>query len=526
MAKYIHFTITAKEHLKIGAFQRDDGNESANDFIAGSAIRGALIWKWVQKHGRPHLDLLNGSLKVYPGYPLAYGDITIPMFACYGGEKKQVKEKSGRPMDINSFLHDGKGENQVPVSYHYVTRKQEQLYTYKTKMVDRLHINKQVKSDQQDGKIFRYEAIAKGESFRCAIQAPETVLDEITAMLESEIFYIGGSRGSGYGRCAIESVSVTDNIEPYYGENFKDLQAPKNQSNTFYVYFLTDTIIYEEGKVRTDLSNGFIEKKLGVKATYKDGFVNIKPATTYNAMYRTNTVCYSAVSKGSILRYDYEGAIDLEKVQVIEAEGIGLRREDGFGYIKVLFDLPQTMKAQDKIESEKSKSFLKVDANDLAKHDQVLLEYMVKAIYEKRLTLALDGLIVDALKDQKIPTNAQSQLGKIHSILEDGTRDELSDYLEHMKSKHKLKAWQLLGKIRFELSKEQSKSNLQEMLFDYANRNNNSVLKVLEKDVQPVSIGIYRYPNDSNKSQASREAQKLFLIKLVRVMIRMKGGVL
>src|SRR5690606_26606484 len=77
----------------------------------------------------------------------------------------------------------------------------------KVEKVSNLHINKR----KEKNILFRYEAIKKGQVFGGIIKAEEdTYVDEIVNLLEDEIIYIGGSKGSGYGKCIIEDVQVLD----------------------------------------------------------------------------------------------------------------------------------------------------------------------------------------------------------------------------------------------------------------------------------------------------------------------------
>ena len=53
-------------------------------------------------------------------------------------------------------------------------------------------------------------------------------------------------------------------------------------------------------------------------------------------MYHTNTVCYTSVSKGSLFKYKVNEKIDPDKIKKLTLDGIGLRKENGYGQITIL----------------------------------------------------------------------------------------------------------------------------------------------------------------------------------------------
>jgi len=102
-----------------------------------------------------------------------------------------------------------------------------------------------------------------------------------------------------------------------------------------YIYFLSDAILYYDGKVNTYIPENELKEMLGIegKCEYVESYSGLGVAASYNTLYRTNTVCYTAVLKGSVIKYRVEGKINPDRIKKLASEGVGLRREDGYGQI-------------------------------------------------------------------------------------------------------------------------------------------------------------------------------------------------
>jgi len=523
MYKYLIFDIEAIEHLKIGGFNRDETNESANTYITGSTLRGALIWKWLQKFGEPlPKEWVNGTMKVYNAYPLYNGKMGLPMPACFGGDKKEMKSEI-EVLKLENFLTEGKKENQLPYRFkEYLVLEGNKAEVYNTRMVDRLHINKKIKSNTEDMKMFRYEAIAKGEKFRSAIQVTSAYSQKIKALLEKEQFYIGGARGGGYGRCAISHVVEANSLEAYYGQGLKGTKEEVKVPEKIYIYFVSDTILYYEGTVCSTIPPSVIQQQLGLSSEpiLVNHQITLTTATTFNGMYKTNTIHYSAVAKGSLLVYEVVGALPSETaIQTLEETGIGLRREDGLGMIQVLTSMPTHIHLTKKEQNQE----VDIEFNDLSLEEKKEVEYIAKSVYHTRRGERIHELIVKAYQSNRnLP---KTQLGKVSNLLE-GRHDldikkRLKAYLAHMKDKKGKHAWHKLAGVK--LSLEGKRSTLQALLEDFANGSkDNEVLEEVIRKIQPVTIGQITYPSQTNRVEKEM-SKKLFIAKYLHLLIRLKG---
>ena len=79
--KYINFTITTLEPLKMGSHNISEGTALALDYIAGSAIRGAVMEAYLRRYRADlernktlKLNLLK-NLRFLNAYPVADGGL-------------------------------------------------------------------------------------------------------------------------------------------------------------------------------------------------------------------------------------------------------------------------------------------------------------------------------------------------------------------------------------------------------------------------------------------------------------------
>lgn len=525
MHKYLSFDIEAIDNLKLGKFERDPNNEYTYSYIPGSVIKGAIIWKMVYKFGGIDKKIINGDTIFNNAYPIINNLASIPMMECYGGDKQTIKSKS-LEIEINNFFM-GKEENMIPYrGYEFTVYDDSKLLGYTPKKVENMHINKKASLSGDDIKLFRYEAIAKGENFRGYIKTDENYAETMIDILKEEIMYFGGSRGSGYGKCKITNIK-------YLEENSykSDFDIDKN----LYIYFLSDAILYYEGKVNSYIPEKELRDMLDIKGCckYVESFASLTTAASFNSLYNTNTICYTAVSKGSIIKYKVNEKVSAEKIKELTIKGVGLRREDGYGQIAILKDI------KDKITITKYISNNRSDIPtipELNKEDEELLIKILKNIYYKKIELEIELMIIDSIKNkEESGTKLASQVGKLMDIfknantMDDGSsfKVKLKEYLEHMQGKKGKKIWHELTEIEISNEKDKMrKSNLQRLLIDFVNDQPNFILTNVEKIIceGKVALGKYYYPNELQCNSILLNAKIKFLLGLFKYYLNLKEG--
>jgi len=541
--KYIQFDILAVDNLKLGKFDRDANNWYSHSYIPGSVIKGAIVWNLVQKKGNVDKKLLDGDTIFYNAYPLAGGKHTIPMLQGYIGDKQEIRSKKADIRLYNSFDRE-RNENDIPYNnYEFIIydKDNNRFKGYNTQLIEKLHINKKDARDGNKTLMFRYEAVKKGERFRGYIRADEAFADDIFSILDEGVLYFGGSRGSGYGKCEISNIRYVPAVELF--ESDTDIY------DDLYIYFLSDAILYYGGRVHTFIPEDVLKEKLDIKGECKfvSSFINLDRAATYNNMYHTNTVCYTSVSKGSILKYKVSEKIAPEKIRELVSNGIGIRKEDGYGQIALLGKIPDEVYVSGYGESTVvagNTSICNPAEIVLNDDDKDVINSILKKIFYKRTALKTEKMVINLInsrgKNEEIE-GIQTQAGKILNLFQNSVyksqaefKQELREYLSHMESKRGKEAWHKIRRIVFDYNAEEADKSkktrnkttldLQTLLTDFADGKSNAVFDELNRFAEEgIWLGEFKYPGEAEREEVIYHLQQGFFISLLGHFLRIKG---
>ncbi|HOQ17576.1 MAG TPA: RAMP superfamily CRISPR-associated protein [Defluviitaleaceae bacterium] len=527
MHKCIQFDIQALEPLKLGKFERDSNNEYSYSYIPGSVVKGAVAWGLVEEKGFVPKEILNGSSIFYNAYPLLDGNPAIPMMQGYMGDKQEIRSNKDNVRVVHSF--NRKIENSIPLNnYEFVVKDAENeklLLGYNPGKIENLHINKKdALNDSSKLKMFRYEAIRKGECFRAYIRVPEEHYDDIVKILSKDYIYFGGSRGSGYGKCRVTGIKEVSAVCLYES----DLDIKED----LYIYFLSDAILYYDGKVNTYIPENELKEMLGIegKCEYVESYSGLGVAASYNTLYRTNTVCYTAVLKGSVIKYRVEGKINPDRIKKLASEGVGLRREDGYGQIAVLGKIQDDMV----VSRYRKNDIVEKSDIELTDEDKRVVNMILCNIFKTRSKLQIEKMVIELLKDVNRPQESlQSQIGKLLNIFQNGfyqTEDDfrkyLNEYLEHIRKKKGKDVWHKLYDFTVANTLDKSSSerlSIQKMLEDFVQNKSNSVFREIENIVSKgITLGRCQYPVESQKAQVLYNLKMGFFISFFEYCLRLK----
>ena len=215
MGKYIQYDIENLEEIKIATTVNQSDTQFSRSFISGSNVRGAFISEYIKskkiedlnKHESRKL-LLMGGVKFLNAYPIAQEERSVPFPNCYYGLKDDIKE-GNMPLNIVRFSEviklkekdEEKNYTKIKGKEFGVLINSDDLGEVKVSKKEYLHIRKPKLRDE-DNKLFRYEVIESNTKFRGYIKVEDEYEDSITDIkdiLTKSDFYIGGSKGSGYG---------------------------------------------------------------------------------------------------------------------------------------------------------------------------------------------------------------------------------------------------------------------------------------------------------------------------------------
>lgn len=462
MAKYIEYDLENLEEIKITpTINQSDANFSKS-YISGSSVRGACISKYIQNEKIENLNeglskelFLKGGLKFLNAYRLELSKKerrSLPFPRCYYALKDDIKQKKDKLKITNSLnMEKGKNYEKVKEKEFVLFDSEEVLESISVLKEEYLHIRKPGEKNDEN-KIFRYEVIKANQKFRGYIKVEdkfEEQIDNIKDLLNNT-FYIGGSKGSGYGLCKIDNIKVlNENPEYKYFEEVVNLDEEYfEDEEKIYIYALSD-IIYRNklGQYKTIFDEDFVAENIGVDKVEvnKECYVDTEYCTSFNNKWGYRQPIISAIKAGSIISYDIkEGEIDLDKVKEFIDSAIGERKNDGYGRFIILTSLSGEIVTKDE-EKEKELELKKLKLEKLDKDKNKQMELILNRIYNSKLESKLPNKVLNIKEeltgDKEIKTNQWGKLCRLMNILLETDRMEgikkAEDYFEHINSKQR-----------------------------------------------------------------------------------------
>lgn len=488
--KAIIFSLHTQQPLLATSFQGDPNSDVSYSFIPGSMIRGAIIGRYMKQRQISDLDLSNDEVKRLffdsskTQYLNAYllsqeGKRTLPIPRSWFKDKyARINENSRQIKIYDLSIEQDKDQLEAPkfIGEQYFIKKGESIILFEEKRRINIHnkrdrqkgrstqpkINRTTQQREGEGEIFRYEAIDAGQKFQAVILCsndPDAQI--INILLNSSLnIWLGGSQSAGYGHTKIEDVKLVNNW------NEIDIPASyRTEHDNFTVTLLSDLILRDEwgqysvippsntNKTPAPLTQE-LEKILKTKLVPKHSYASSNIVGGFNRKWGLPLPQVPVLSAGSVFVFDN---IDItpEQIQQLENQGIGERRNEGFGRIGInwlteeYFDLrkpQQKTSKQPALENEISRNLAHKMADRLLEQrlEQVFLKEIGRLKIEgnisnsqlSRLQLVArqalstgDCNMVLSLLDN-LPTNASKQLNKA-SINNVTLRQQLEEWLKN-----------------------------------------------------------------------------------------------
>lgn len=340
MTTYYVYQIETLQPVKMGGSGSQVDNQNALDYIAGSTLRGAFIGAYLKSH--PEIQLhedkkerarwLEGGIRFLNGYPEMRNRRGLPFPACFYTEKTELRQ-FGQNGTLNKIVNNldadlGDVMKRIPPVGFVKDDNHASMIWAETEKTDQLHINLTGKKTS----LYRYEAIAEGQTFRFAVAVDNSDedLDHFFLSFNPKIMFLGGSKSSGYGKCRITLSGIT-------GNNPEALENRQNFSDVIYLYCTSDVIMRDAyGQLISKIPEIYLSERLGVSVRYDKSSVQVVSISGFNNKWGSRTPEVQAIQKGSIFRYMLTGRLDMKGVIDLQNQGIGERRTDGFGRILIL----------------------------------------------------------------------------------------------------------------------------------------------------------------------------------------------
>ena len=447
MKNYVRYNLLLEEPVKMGK-QGDQSNTETLTYIVGSSLRGAFLSLYIDEYypGKKGLDkdpAIRGELFTETRFSDAWismkGKPLFPFPAVYYANKHDLRkseqtDENGKPvkLEIHCCIDDVPNEGEVRLGRNtYCTLERDSIVQGSVRTDGNLHIAVGRKGNEK--KMFRYESISAGQEFCGIIQCrDELVADRYRKVIGGRTIYLGGSKGSGYGRCKVVSAESIDGTEAV---SMYEL-GRKVQPGVLTVLALSNLILLNEyGEESCSIDISLLEKKLGIsKVTLEKSYVGTVLTSGYNHTWKSWHIQRTAISAGSMFRYTYEGTLAENLLPSFETMGVGQRREEGFGRIILNPDIERAFLEKAGVKQKDNRT-----EKSITEEDKSVLGMIQRHVNKKRMKDFIEYAASKTADESSagLSSLSKTQKARLYNLINDVLDKRL--YPEERAAKERLK---------------------------------------------------------------------------------------
>jgi CRISPR-associated protein Csx10 len=340
---------------------------------------------------------------------------TLPLpLSWFKDKDEELTEDSSITAYDFSLERGDQPETPKSVGEYFWTKKGGMINLYKEKRRINIHNfrdRKKGRSTDNQGEIFRYEALDSGQTFQSVILCEDG--DDVTTiqnLLAEQKLWLGGSQSAGYGQTKIVELKAPV-------DNWHEIEITaedRENDEILSITLLSDTLLRnEDGQPVADpnLIKKAVEEVLNITLPEpKIGgiFAGSTLIGGFNRKWGLPLPQVPALTAGSVIVFEIEDIeITSKQIQQLEAQGIGEKREDGFGRVAV--NWLQKCRFQVKLSKPESKPSEPLK-NEVSR---LLAEQMSQRLLEQKLEQELQKKVAYLTLQEGI---SNSQLSRLQSV--------------------------------------------------------------------------------------------------------------
>ena len=425
-------TYTIELHEPVLATQPYSGeanSASSYAYIPGSMVRGACIRAFQQTHklrdladdrkGRRDLFFADSVrfLNAYPAHPKS-GNRLLPTPRAWFVEKGNENKLGVHVYDF-SQAETTTVKKPKPPDGLFCELNTSGVVLHKPLRQEQVHNANQNRNEKRAGssQVFRYEALAAGQRLVGLVLAEDlSALQDIAGLLP-QVLLLGGSHTGGYGRVAI----TANPPESWSGNEAPPGTPPQKQ---VIVTLLSPAIVRgANGHPAADLAQLCL---VTPQAHYR-AFTELELVGGFNRYWGLPLPQTWALAAGSVFCFAIAD-VDMGKLQKLAQDGMGERRNEGYGRIALNWHT-QSQYMRQEIKSPKPP---RVELHDTAAQPiaQRMAQRKLRADLEQGL---LRGLNVTAVQFQRLPSATQLSRLRV-AVRQAQARGDLSIIANHLKN--------------------------------------------------------------------------------------------
>ena len=323
----VKITITVKSPTLIASSSTAGVLTATRGSIDGRILRGVFASHFIKSHNlgkeahknQEFMDLFYGDLRFVSAYKDTVKGTSFPA--------PLSLQKNKHPKDNDSVIDLFTGKDLVGFKgvKGFIVQDGNYCSSVQIETAIRLHMSRssekeRIQGRSKDGNIFNYEFLEPNQVFVGTVVGPKTALEAFVHQFPKELdCYIGRSRYTEYGHCAVEIGEITSIPTPTSTEDsvYVRLHTPLLLGNESIVNVIGDVV----QEIGYDISIG------GVHASYQE-------EQNFNSIWGVRSNSESAASAGSVIKLVKTSGWtqeNLAKLQHILYNGMGSRVQEGYG---------------------------------------------------------------------------------------------------------------------------------------------------------------------------------------------------
>jgi hypothetical protein len=326
--KVQQFKVTLLEDVVMTERAATEGGHDSLDYLPGATFLGAVAAHWYNKLNPKDVYTVfhSGKVRFSNGLPLSKDEqLSYPMPLCWYQDKREPKNGTMalRNYQLSEYSKKIRAK-QIQGDYISLAaiERENRLTVVKQKFRMKTGIDADV-GTARDSQLFGYSSLPAGDSFVFSLEADDDVslFEEIVERLLGTL-KLGRSRSAEYGAVSIEKFETKD-----------ERQAAQTTSSVTF-WLLADMALQDEfGQPLLQPT----AKNLGLPAHFQldlaKTFVRSRRYAPFNAYRGRREIERVVLTMGSVLHFSSQQSVDAKTLQRIQAQGIGLYRQNGLGRV-------------------------------------------------------------------------------------------------------------------------------------------------------------------------------------------------
>lgn len=379
-------------------------------YIPGTTLRGHFINSISSDatlFETTKCDLFSDKVSFMNAYPLDGDDVLIPSLKGFYEDKNSNGE-------IDNVLISGSFKEGMKRAYLGSFCKMDgstiTYYSIATKSSMKINISGEKQEvfrtkNIEPGYIFESYVVIKNEEL--TEEVSHYLVNKLENIYNNKTIWLGNGKSQGLGKCRAK-IESCDNVA------FSKYLPDSDVSGEIYMILLSDSTMRDTRGEYCGINCRALENFLGVnnlKINYcSTSVINIHG---YNQKLGIMTPTVPMYEKGSAFKLSYDGVLSLQKMYEALLNGVGERKNEGFG--RLIF-IDGKYECLDKKNKEEIKKRCFYDDNiKCSDEDKKVIKIVAKNYARNVINTAIQHKL---LNDKELDDLNNSQVGKIVSLLE------------------------------------------------------------------------------------------------------------